>query len=217
MDFEAALEAIKKLEGGEALAAVIKTHLTKLDEKIYQVIGEKRTAGSKAQNLEAVVTAIAKTLGVEGDLDAALNTLESKVKTVVDEHKSAQTKVSDLETRATTAETKATGLERQGKITQAATKAGADAKVLERLLGDKVDELAIADDGVKIGDKPLREYVEAAEDLKPFIPALFPNQQQAKPQVKLPNGSPKGQAPEAEDLYAKATGRSNASWIGKKK
>lgn len=87
-------------------------------------------------------------------------------------------------------------------------------KVLERLLGDKYEELAIADDGVKVGDKPLREYVEADESLKPFIPALFPTNDSGKDRktetkpTKLPSGSPSGKTGDNKDpvkAYLKRT------------
>ncbi len=196
MEFKAAIDALKKLEGGADLASAIEAHVSKLDDKIYTVIGESRTKGTKAQTYEGVLGAIAKLLGIEGDLESALTNLETKLKSVVDEGKAAQTKLTETETRATTAEDKLKTFERQGKISEIAAKAGANAKALEKLLGDRLDELKVEGEAVKLGDKTLREFIEADETLKDFMPALFPAQQagqkteQRQPAGKLPSGSP---------------------------
>ncbi|MEM9267258.1 MAG: hypothetical protein AAGA46_17210, partial [Cyanobacteria bacterium P01_F01_bin.13] len=118
----------------------------------------------------------------------------------------------ELETRATTAEGKVKGFEKTAKFTKAADKSGANAAVLERLLGDKADDIEISDDGtVKVGDKPLKEYVEADDNLKPFMASLFPaggDNKGAPPKKKtdLPGGPPsngngdKGTNPLAQHL-----------------
>lgn len=196
MKFSEALAAIKALENGADLASAIEGEVEGLKGKNFEIIGEKRNATTKATAYETALTAIASALGIEGDLDAVLTSAEGKVRELVSASTTAQTKLTDLETRATTAEGKVKQAERLTKITQAATKAGANAAVLERLLGDKVDELAIADDGVKIGDKALKEYVEADDALKAFLPALFPSTEQGQKadskQQRLPGGTPKG-------------------------
>ncbi|HEY9697024.1 MAG TPA: hypothetical protein V6D10_07160 [Trichocoleus sp.] len=195
MDFKAAIAALKKLDADniDELVSSIEGHVSKLEEKSYDTIGESRKNGSKARALQAVVEAIAKLVGVTGDdLESAL---EPKVKELVDSSKTAQTKVTELETRATTAESKVKDLESVTKLSEVAAKVGADAKVLKRLLGDKVSEMTIDGDAVKLGDKSLREFVEADEELKGFVPALFPTQQkQEKSPPKLPSGSPNGGA-----------------------
>jgi hypothetical protein len=110
----------------------------------------------------------------------------------------------ELETAKTAAEGKVKGLERESKLGAIATKLGTDAKALAKLLGDKVDELAIADDIVNLGDKSLKDYVEADAELKPFAAVLFPPTQQATTPEKtqsrtLPGGNPKGSAESPAD------------------
>jgi hypothetical protein len=121
MEFKEALAALEKLEGGAALAAVFSSHVNKLDEKIYTTIGESRTKGAKASSLEATVLAIAKSLGIEGDVDTVLTGLEPKVTAIASDLKAAQTKLTETETRATTAETKVQGFERKGKFADIAS------------------------------------------------------------------------------------------------
>jgi hypothetical protein len=196
MNFQEALAAIKKLDGGADLASAIEAETESLKSKNYQVIGEKRNATEKSQSLENALTAIAKALGIEGDLDTILKDTEGKVRTLATEAEQLRKDKTTLETRATDAEGKVKQAERSGKLASIAAKAGAEVTVLEQLLGDKVDEIAIADEAVKIGDKTLREYVEADTKLKAFVPALFPTQQTQnqpkQPQRQLPGGSPKG-------------------------
>lgn len=194
MDYKAAIAALKKLDADdiEDLVFAIEGHVTKLEEKSYDTIGESRKNASKARALTETVQAIAKLLGVTGD--DLESTLEPKVKELFDNHKAAQTKVSELETRANTAEGKVKTLETDTKLSEVAAKIGADVKVLKRLLGDKLEEIKIEGDAVKLGDKSVKEYVEADDELKAFAPALFPTQQkqEQKPTPKLPSGSPSG-------------------------
>lgn len=205
MDLKEALAAIKKLDNGADLVSAIESEIDRLNSKSYEVIGEKRTETSKRQSLETALTAIAKAVGLEGDVETILKDAESKVASIVTEANQLRTDKTALETRATEAESKVKAAERLGKVAEIATKAGADAKVLERLLGEKLEEIAIADDGVKVGDKSLRDYVEADEALKPFIPALFPTQQkqeqksEQKPAPKLPSGAPSGNSENKQD------------------
>lgn len=198
MDLKEALAAIKKLDNGADLVSAIESEIDRLNSKNYEVIGEKRTETSKRQSLETALVAIAKAVGLEGDVETILKDAESKVASIVIEANQLRTDKTALETRATEAEGKVKAAERLGKVAEIATKAGADAKVLERLLGDKLEEIEIAD------HKSLREYVEADETLKPFIPALFPTQQKQeqkleKPAPKLPSGSPSGNSEDKND------------------
>lgn len=215
MDIKQALAKLRSLEGeGVAeLVSVVEARIESLEADKFAVIGEKRTATSKLTALETALTAIAKAVGLEGDTEAILNGAEGKIRAIVSEVTQLRTDKTTLETRATEAEGKVQGLERKTKISQAAAKAGAAEAVLEKLLGDKVSELTIAEDGVKIGDKLLKDYVEADESLKLFMPALFPTAQTGKTEQKpatpkLPSGSPTGTTPEktnpAED-YLKRT------------
>lgn len=203
MKFSEALEAIKKLENGADLASAIEGELDGLKSKNYEIIGEKRNATTKLSAIEAALMAVASAVGITGDIDAVLGAIEPKIT----ELKTAQTKLTEAETRATAAETKVSSFERKGKLANIATKAGASAAVLETLFGEKLDQFAIEGETVKFGDKSLREYVEADAVLKDFIPSLFPASAQvdpkpeaAKPQAKLPSGSPKGDAPDADPI-----------------
>lgn len=191
MDYTQALAKLKglELEGKDELISAI-------EGKVFDVIGEKRNATSKAQNFESALVAIAKAVGLEGDVETILSDAQTKVQTIATEAAQLRTDKTALETRATEAEGKLQTAERKGKLSQVAAKTGANESVLEKLLGDKLDEIAIADDGVKLGDKGLREYVESDETLKVFVPALFPNQNsttEKKQPPKLPSGSPSGQ------------------------
>ncbi|NER83920.1 MAG: hypothetical protein F6K42_31135 [Leptolyngbya sp. SIO1D8] len=200
MDFKAALKRIKALEVDDAaeLASAIEGEVDRLNSKNYTIIGEKRDATTKAQSMQSALEAIAKALGIEGDIDAILEGTQGKVTELVSEAKTLRETKTTLETRATEAEGKVAAAERKSKLSEIATKAGANAAVLEKLLADKVDEIAIADDGtVKLGDKPLKEYVEGDDTLKAFAPALFPSQSTTekpkdKQQPNLPSGSPGG-------------------------
>lgn len=198
MDYKAAIAALKQsgIDNAAELVSAIEGHVETLNTKNYEVIGEKRTATTKAQNLETALMAAGKALGIEGDLEAVLSNVESKARTITAEHAQLSQDKTTIETRATEAETKVKTLERQGKLSQIAAKSGAVQEVLAKLLGDKVDEISIDDSGVKVGDKTLREYVEADADLKHFTTALFPGEKgETKPtkpaSPQLPGGSPK--------------------------
>ncbi|MEO0988156.1 MAG: hypothetical protein AAFY20_21850 [Cyanobacteria bacterium J06639_14] len=221
MDFKEALKRIKALEVDDAaeLASAIEGKVSDLESKNFTVIGEKRNATQKAQSMQDALEAIAKAVGIEGDLDAILETAQSKVSGLVSEAAQLRTDKTALETRATEAEGKVKTSERRVKLGEVASKIGANAAVLEKLLGDKIDELAIADDGVKLGDKPLREYVEADDSLKAFVPALFPSQQPEpapKPTTKLPSGGPSSEGkPNTLQAYLKRN-RTGAKALGAK-
>lgn len=196
MDFKQAIEALKKLEGGADLVSAIEGEVTRLENKSFEVIGESRKNGTKARNYQEAIEAIGKALGIEGDVEAIVSNAEAKAKDLQSSLTSTQTKLTEVEGKLTTTESEANALKRQSKLTEVAAKSGADVKVLERLLAEKLEEMAIDESGVKLGDKALREFVEADESLKPFIPALFPatqQQQETKPVTpKLPSGSPDG-------------------------
>ena len=224
MDYKAALDALKKLDGGTELASTVETELERLTSKNYELIGENRKATSKATNLQQSIEAIAETLGTEGDdLESKLKGAAERVKTLSSQLSEANTNLAATETRASDAETKLTGLERKAITQTASTKLGANADVLERLLGDRLKDLKIEGDNVMLDDKPLRDFVEGDESLRAFIPALFPDQTQEKTtQARLPGGTPNGQTtPNAADqAYVRATGRSpdaDTSWVGGQK
>lgn len=196
-------EAIAKLkqldvEGAADLASAIEAGFSDLEAKNFTVIGEKRTESTKRQSLETALVAVGKVLGIEGDVDKMLAEVEPKVKAISTEAEQLRTEKASFTTRATEAEGKLQTLERKSKLAEIATKAGANAAVLEKLLGDKFDELKVDGDEVKLGDKPLKEAIASDEGLKPFENALFPptTTTTTKTTTQLPNGSPKGATPE---------------------
>ena len=223
MDYKAALESLKKLDGAAELVPALEAEVQRLTDKNFEVIGENRTATTKARALEQSLDAIASTLGIAGeDLESKLANAPEKVRSLSTQLSDSTSKASAAETRASDAETKLTGLERKATVAQAAAKAGVVAEVLERLLGDRVSDLKIEGDDVKLDDKLLRDFVEADESLRAFIPALFPQTQEQTTQARLPGGTPNGQTtPNAADqAYERATGRSpdaDTSWVGGQK
>jgi len=223
VDYKAALDSLKKLDGTADLMPAIEAELERLTNKNYELIGENRKATTRARSLEEAVNAISTSLGLEGeDLESKLSSAPEKVKSLSSQLSEATTKLSAAETRATEAEGKLTGFERKSVVDQAAAKVGANAAVLERLLGDRVSEIKIDGDSVTLGDKALKEAIEGDEGLKPFLPALFPTTTaETKPTTPtLPSGTPDGQTPNvADQAYARATGRSQStdmSWVTKK-
>jgi hypothetical protein len=228
MDYTAALAKLKslELEGKDELISAIEGKVSTLETKNYEIIGEKRNASTKAQSMQSALEAIAKAVGVEGDIDTILESAQGKVTGIA-------AKVSELEAAKTTLETtlaettsKVQTFERKGKLQELATKSGANAAVLERLFPD-LDTLAVGDDGtVMLGDKPLAEAVDADPTLKAFAPALFVGTAPApgpapapKGAPKLPGGSPTP-APAADPVAAyvgKAYGGAKALGIGGKK
>lgn len=219
MDFKAALVALKQLDNGAELASAFEAEVERLNGKNYELIGEKRSATSKATAMEAALTAISSALGLEGDLDAVITGAEPKLRSVLAEATQLKADKTALETRVTAAEGSVTKLERSTKLSQVAAKTGAAEAVLERLFGDKLNEFVIDAEAVKVGDKALREYVEADETLKPFLPALFPQAQaQTTTAPKLPSGSPSGQVVNPYDKALERTiGKSdNLDWITKR-
>ena len=209
MDYAAALKALKALdvENAAELASAIEGKVTALESKSYDLIGEKRTATQKTQAMQTALEAIAKAVGVEGDIDAILENAESKVSGLASENAQLKTASVALETRATEAEGKVTGFERKDKIADIAKAAGASSAVLAKLFGDRLDDLKVEGEGdartVKLGDKPLKEYVESDDSLKAFAPALFPSSEPTKSAPKLPSGGPSGgdQSPDVLQNY----------------
>lgn len=200
MDYAAALKAIKALDAdnAEELVSAIEGKVGSLESKNFEIIGEKRNATTKAQSMQSALEAIASSLGIQGDLDAILETAQSKVTGLASEAAQLREAKTALEAAKAEAEGKVTAFERKGKLSQIATAAGANAAVLEKLFSDRLDELKVEGEGesrvVKLGDRALKEYVEADEGLKAFAPALFPSTEAPaqKPQPKLPSGGPKG-------------------------
>ena len=194
MDYSAALVAIKGLENGAELASAIEGKIGALEAKNYEVIGEKRSATQKAQAAEDALKSAAKALGIDGDVDALLDQVPTKAKEIATTAATLTTEKTALEARATEAENKVQTFDRQGKWAEIAAKAGVNPKVLERLLGDKFDELKIDGDAVKVGDQPLKDFIAADDNLKAFAPALFQTETPASGgnprKQQLPGGAP---------------------------
>lgn len=195
MDYKQAIADLKRIDGTADSVSALENELERLTSKNYELIGENRRATGKVASLQTSIDAIVEATGADGeDVTAKFTAATEKVKSLATQLSEANTRASAAETKSTEAETKLTGLERKATIATAAAKTGAVAGVLEKLLGDRVSELTIDGDTVKLGDKPLREFVEAEADLKAFIPALFPAQQ-AGTGIQLPSAPPNGQAP----------------------
>lgn len=197
MDLKKALAKLEGLEldGKDELISAIKAGVEALQSKNFDVIGEKRTATQKVTSLEQALKAIAKAVGIEGEMEAILSETEAKVREIATKAQTLEQEKTALETRATTAEGKVKGFERDAQFTAIATVAGANLEVLKRLLGDRFDELKLEGEGdqrvVKLGDKPLKEAIAADEALKPFEAVLFPDTTKpSKSGGKLPSGSP---------------------------
>jgi hypothetical protein len=202
MDAKQALSKLRSLEAEDAaeLASVLENALEAAEQKAFTTIGEKRTATQKNQALAETLEAIARGLDISGSVDELLDKLPGAVQDVRRSRDELTTKAETLETTLTEATTKVQTFERRGKLTEIAAAAGANAAVLERLFGDQIDTLAVVDGVAKLGDKPLREAVEADEALKAFAPALFvaaatQPTPAAKAPGKLPGGSPAAAKP----------------------
>lgn len=174
MKYADAIKALEKLEGGSEIARSIEAEVDALKAKNTETSGKASTAQTKASGLETALMGAAKAIGVEGDIDVVVGAIEEKSRTLASDLKATKTKLTEVEAAKSTAETKLAGLERKSKIADIAAKSGANAAVLERLFVDSIDTITIDGDTVKVGDKTLKEHVEATADLSPFAAALFP-------------------------------------------
>lgn len=197
-----ALAALKALDNGADLASAVTAEVEAQKQKVFEVIGEKRNVTNKAQTLETALLAIAKAAGIqETDLESILTNAEPKIRAIATEATTLKTEAETLKTQLSEASGKLTTFERRNKLTEIATTAGANAAVLERLFGDRFDDLKLEGEGadrvVKLGDKPLKEAIAADPGLAPFEGALFaaaspsPSPTPA-PAPKLPGGNPNG-------------------------
>jgi hypothetical protein len=202
MDAKQALSKLRSLEAEDAaeLASVLENALEAAEQKAFTTIGEKRTATQKNQALAETLEAIARGLSLDGSVDELLDKLPGAVQDVRRSRDELTTKAETDAAALAEATTKVQTFERRGKLAEIAAAAGANAAVLERLFGDQIDTLAVVDGVAKLGDKPLREAVEADDALKAFAPALFvaaaPEPSPApKAPGKLPGGSPAAAKP----------------------
>jgi hypothetical protein len=193
MDFKQALELIQnsELEDKDNIAKAINKKLSDLSRD-----------DAKNSRTEALINQLLETIGAEGDdLENKIHSATTKAKTISQELTQAKNNITQVEG-------KVKQLERRGLLTTAGVKAGANAEVLEKLLADVTDELVVADDGVKIGGKPLGEYAKSRADWKPFLPALFPNGSDNNPNP-LPSSPANGQDQQTKTdsvgTYLKAT------------
>ena len=206
MDAKQALAKLRALEAEDAaeLASVLEAALESAEQKTYTTIGEKRTATQKNNALTETLTAIARGLNLEGELDTLLDTLPNAVQDVRRTRDELSTKAQTVEQQLSEAQGKVATFERRGKLQEIATKAGANLPVLERLFGDQLDNLAVTDDGVTLEGKPLAEAIAADPNLSAFAPALFVSttpEPAPTPPGKLPGGSPTP-APPADPVAA---------------
>ncbi|MEO1208863.1 MAG: hypothetical protein AAFX78_04895 [Cyanobacteria bacterium J06638_20] len=201
MDFKTALAKVRGVEGVDQDAiAALEQAFEAVDGKRFELLGEKKTAQQRLQTVEGALTSTAKLLGIEGTPDEVLEQTEPKLRALVDEAAQLRESKTSLEERATTAEGKVTTFERKDRISTIATTANANPVVLEKLLGDRLDELKIEGEGderiVKLGKSPLKEAIAADESLSAFSSALFPAVEKPKDEKpappRIPGGSPNG-------------------------
>lgn len=214
MDWKAALEALKKLEGAGELVSAVESRITELDSDRYKAIGDSQSRGRQIAELQKTIDTLVE--GIEGaDTNDKIKNLQGKLIALQSELKAAQSKTSELETARAAAEAakadyeKQLGVERRRlQIRDAAIASGANATVLETILslqsmGEVSLELSTAEDGTKqvlavAGEekKTLRDFAQAK--VPDFLPSLFPTEPkplETKPEDKkpqLPNGSPNG-------------------------
>lgn len=220
---EQALSKLRTLEvdGATELASVLETALSKADNKNSELIGEMRNRSQRNLSLGETLEAVAKGLGLEGVIERdtqgtyLLGEKASELPVAVQGLRRSsdelKTKAEAFEQQLTEATSKVQTFERKGKLQELAAVAGANPAVLERLFPD-LDTLAVVDGAVKLGEKPLREALEADEGMKAFIPALFPGGANPKPepekknQQTLPSGGPGGNDGK-KDLLGRYTDR----------
>ncbi|MEH2102557.1 MAG: hypothetical protein V7K76_22960 [Nostoc sp.] len=168
--------------------------------EIEQLRTENAEGKTRIKALETSETELKnQTSNLHGQLQQAKSDLETeKGKTTATETSltEATTKVASLETQIAENATKLTALESEKQtlarslgVTEAATLAGAQPKVLQTLLRDD-HQIVVENDKVFVvqGEtrSELREYADA--NWKAFVPALF----QGDPSPRLPEGGPKG-------------------------
>lgn len=183
----------QKFKGVTSEQATVSTELEQLRT-------ENTQHKTRIQALEASETELrSQTSKLNQQLQSASSELEvEKGKTTATETSlgEATSKVKNLENQITENATKLTTLESEKQtltrslgVTEAATLAGAQPKVLQTLLKDD-HQIVIENNQVFVvqGEvrSELREYADA--NWKDFVPALF----QGVPTPRLPDGSPKG-------------------------
>ena len=191
MDYKEALATIQNadIETGNDIVKAIQNRVAELTK-------DSGKQSQRVQKLEALINL----LGVEGDdLDSKLLAAETKVKALSNELNQSKATLSTLEAEKLQAENKVTQLERKSQIQIAASKVGAVSEVLAQLLLNiPSDKIAFIEQGVTIDEKPLKEYADSNPDWKPFIPALFPAQNQS--QTRLPTGSTNGNTQKVDSV-----------------
>lgn len=202
MDYKAAIAKLSALEveGIADLVSAVTGKIGDLEQKNYDLIGEKRNVSQRNQAMESALNAIAKELKIDGDLEVVLDQVEPRIREIAKSEELLRESKTSLESQLSQANSKVLTFERQSKISQVASAAKANPAVLERLLGDRLDDLKITEDGdVTLGDQPLQEAIAADASLAPFAVALFPQaDKQDKP--RLPGGSPNGEAPKSDPI-----------------
>lgn len=191
MTYEEALAAIKGLEGGAALAAVVEGKVSGLETAKSDAVRTEKQARAQRRSYADALADIGKQLGVEGDTEAVLAGGEEKAREIVSKLKTSDTSIKDWEKRATTAESELASLKRKSTVSDLATKAGANPVVFEQLLGERLDKVTANDDGVLLDGKPLKDAIAADPALKPYAPALFPTATETPAPSPSPSPAPK--------------------------
>jgi len=210
--YSEALAAVRGLDGGAELAQVIAEQFAEVQEKLdaeksktYSLIGEKRSVGDRVHRLESAIIDMSKSVGFsdESDIGVLLEQIPDKVKSYSQQNSELSALKEELEARATEAEGKVKIYDRANKWQELANKAEVNQSVLEKLLGEKFDEISIDEEqGVVIDGKPLREYVEADESLNVFAPALFREAAAENNRRATLPGAPPRKADKKEDPVA---------------
>lgn len=210
MDYQAALNKLKTLEV-EGVADLVSA----IEGKVSDLIGEKRNTAQRNMTLGETLEAVAKGLNLEGVVERDANgvyllgdksgDLPMTVQEIRRSKDTLQKQYDEASGKLTEAEGKAKTLERKTKLQEISAASGAVATVLEDLLGDRIAEVAITDGAAMLGDKPLREALEADERAKLYLPALFPaasTPEPEKPKAKLPGGNPGGEGEKTDPVNA---------------
>lgn len=205
MDYQAALSKLKTLEveGAADLVSAIEGKISSLESKNFEVIGEKRNSTQRQAALTEALEAIGRGLNLTGGVDELLEKLPNAVQDLRRDKDSLQQKFDETAGKLSQVEGEAQSLKRKTKLQEISAASGAVATVLEDLLGDRIAEVAITDGAAMLGDKPLREALEADERAKLYLPALFPSTpvpEPEKPKPRLPGGNPGGEGDKSDPV-----------------
>lgn len=191
MSIKTLVNKLRAVEGVDS--KVLEGILSEADKLEAAALTAKTSATNSTQKVEALETAIASIAKAAGlDESAEPSEVATKTKGIVDGYATLSEEKQTLSTKLAEVEGKATKLERSAQMAQFAEVGGIKRPVLERLLSDRFDELKIEDNALFLGDKPIKEAVEADTELAPFKAALFVEPAKEPSPNPLPTGGPGG-------------------------